>query len=508
MKQPKVTVLMRAFNAEKYIAKAIESVLNQRERDFEFFVRNNGSSDKTGDIIKSYAIKDDRIVVLENKVNWILDEGENNWWPVFNGEYITYLDADDYLDERFIEVMYKASREHDADLTVCGTTMFYDENQDQKFLRIPPQIATKDMKDLESVFINLYGTLRTIWGKLYKTEFYNKNYEFAHNAPIHASSLDTYSVLGYMQKCRSFVSVNESLHYYCIHDTSSSRPQVVKLTCIDEAGVLFNRGVECLKALGIFSQKNSDALYLVHKNHINDLMNQVLKSQIMNVKEKVTYYQAILNDSLFSLYSLAPEVKKETLKLFMKHIEIAVINELDLIITGKDSYLSRLYLCYREIRNNEVNLLTLPRLLSAICDSSNKYLIDDELLALQWQSNSYNIINFLKLSFEDKLTILKDKNKLKQIFAENNNQEDFIIKKEKLDALILENQLEEALDVLNEISLNYPLSKDCLVYRIYLSFQFGDIEFAVDACNIALFFWGDSEEVLAISQDLFNEVKR
>jgi len=267
--KPKVTFLLRAYNAEKYIAKAIESVLNQTDGDFEFFIRNNGSTDRTGEIMKSY--KDSRIVYLENKVNWRLDPGESGWWPAFRGEYVAIIDADDYLDPRFVEIMYAAAKKWDADLTVCGHIAFLEENPDTRAARIPPEIATKNLKDLKDIFVDLYRTLRTVWGKLYKIDFYLEHYAFAMNCPIHGGSIDTYSVLGYLQKCRSFASVGQALYYYCVRDNSNSRPQAVELTKIKEAEYLFNRGLETLHALNIWTQKNQDSLYMIHKSHIEGL---------------------------------------------------------------------------------------------------------------------------------------------------------------------------------------------------------------------------------------------
>lgn len=506
MNQPKVTILIRAYNAEKYIAKAIESVLGQTQGNFELFIRNNGSTDKTGDIIQKYARKDKRILYLKNKVNWVLDEGGNIWWPKFNGEYVAILDADDYLDVRFIEVMYNAAKEHNADLVVSGTTMFLEEDPKQKSVHIPPQIATKNSKDLEPLFIDLYSTLRTVWGKLYKTEFYYENYQFAFGCPIQGCSLDTYSVLGYLQKCRSFVSVHMSLHYYCVRNSSSYRDSKVSLTRIEEANLLFLRGKECLQALDIFSQRNSDSLYLFHNSSINDLLNLCLNSVIMSVAEKIRCFESVLNDELFSFYSLNSQMKNQTLELFMKYIKTICSSDSEIYLAGKESFLARLYFCFDEINNNKVNLLTLPRLLLVLSDSNNKNLLGIDYLALKWQTKSHSIQTFSDLNRDDKLCVLKDKNRIREVFSQSNNQADYDLKITEIDELISNNQFEEALDILNQLSGDYPLSKECLLYRIYLSFQFGDIGLAVDSCNIALFFWNDDQNIKDISKNLFNEI--
>lgn len=96
MQNPKVTVLMPAYNAEKYIGTAIESILNQTYKDFEFIIVNDCSTDSTLDIIKKYAKKDKRIRIISNKKNQKIAQTLNNGLKEAKGKYIARLDADDW----------------------------------------------------------------------------------------------------------------------------------------------------------------------------------------------------------------------------------------------------------------------------------------------------------------------------------------------------------------------------------------------------------------------------
>ncbi len=97
MKQnPKVTVLMPAYNAEKYIKTAIESILNQTYKDFEFIIVNDCSTDKTLKIIEDYAKKDKRIKVISNTENQKIAKTLNIGLKEAQGEYIARMDADDW----------------------------------------------------------------------------------------------------------------------------------------------------------------------------------------------------------------------------------------------------------------------------------------------------------------------------------------------------------------------------------------------------------------------------
>ena len=95
MKTPKVSVIMPAYNVEKYIEEAIESILGQSFKDYEFVILNDGSTDNTAEIIQKYANKDNRIKFINNKKNKGFIDSLNECLDVAQGEYIAKMDSDD-----------------------------------------------------------------------------------------------------------------------------------------------------------------------------------------------------------------------------------------------------------------------------------------------------------------------------------------------------------------------------------------------------------------------------
>lgn len=117
---PKISVVMPAYNSEKYIAEAIESILNQTYTDFEFIIINDGSTDKTEEIILSYT--DERIVYLKNEKNSGIVYTLNRGLDVAKGEYIARMDSDDIsLPTRF-EKQIKYFKKH-PETAVLGTAI-------------------------------------------------------------------------------------------------------------------------------------------------------------------------------------------------------------------------------------------------------------------------------------------------------------------------------------------------------------------------------------------------
>lgn len=95
-KNSKVTVLMPAYNAAPYIAEAIESIINQTFKDFEFIIIDDCSTDNTRDIIETYAKKDKRIRFFKNERNLKVAKTRNKGLKLAKGEYIVNMDADDW----------------------------------------------------------------------------------------------------------------------------------------------------------------------------------------------------------------------------------------------------------------------------------------------------------------------------------------------------------------------------------------------------------------------------
>lgn len=115
---PRVSVVMPAYNAEKYIDEAIESILSQTFSDFEFIIINDGSSDNTKSIIQSFC--DNRILYLENECNLGIVDTLNKGLKCATGKYIARMDADDIaMPERIEKQFYYM--EHDVSIGVLGT---------------------------------------------------------------------------------------------------------------------------------------------------------------------------------------------------------------------------------------------------------------------------------------------------------------------------------------------------------------------------------------------------
>jgi glycosyltransferase involved in cell wall biosynthesis len=117
---PKISVIMLTYNRERFVGRAIDSMLAQTLADFEFIIVDNGSSDQSGVIADAYAARDDRIRVIHScRKN--IGGGRNAGLGAACGEYIAFIDDDDIAEPDFLAFLYELAEGYGADVSICGS---------------------------------------------------------------------------------------------------------------------------------------------------------------------------------------------------------------------------------------------------------------------------------------------------------------------------------------------------------------------------------------------------
>jgi len=121
MKSPKVSIIIPVYNVEAYLEKCLDSAVSQTLKDIEIIVVNDESTDNSLDIAQSYAANDPRIIIIDQK-NKGLGGARNSGIDTARGEYLFFLDSDDYIALETLETLYHHAREHDLDMVVFNYT--------------------------------------------------------------------------------------------------------------------------------------------------------------------------------------------------------------------------------------------------------------------------------------------------------------------------------------------------------------------------------------------------
>lgn len=164
--KPLVSVIVPAFNAEETIAKCLQSILKQSFKNIEIITVNDGSNDNSLNILKNYARKDSRIKII-NKENEGLSCARNDGLNIACGEYIGYIDSDDWTDVKFYEKLYNAAKKYDADIAAgniirCGKLIRKYRIKYEK-----EKLFTDSTEKLKAAGIPKYNY---VWNKIYKRE--------------------------------------------------------------------------------------------------------------------------------------------------------------------------------------------------------------------------------------------------------------------------------------------------------------------------------------------------
>ena len=114
----KISAILPVYNVEQYIKDCLDSIINQTMDDIEIICVNDGSLDNSLQVLEKYAQKDARIKIIsqENQGQGI---ARNNGLKIANGEYITFIDPDDWVDVDMFEKMYKSAKKFDSDYVFC-----------------------------------------------------------------------------------------------------------------------------------------------------------------------------------------------------------------------------------------------------------------------------------------------------------------------------------------------------------------------------------------------------
>lgn len=170
---PKVSLIIAIYNLEKYIKECLESVLNQTFADIEIICVNDGSTDRTLEILEQYALQDSRINII-NQQNQGAGVARNNGFTSAKGEYVQFLDGDDYYEKNMVEKLYNLAKTYDADISVCSSRKV-DDNGNITESRNPnspinllktPLNKPFSYKDFPEDFFGLIGTVP--WNKIYR----------------------------------------------------------------------------------------------------------------------------------------------------------------------------------------------------------------------------------------------------------------------------------------------------------------------------------------------------
>ena len=204
---PKVTIIIPVYKVEEYVGRCIESVINQTYKNLEIIIIDDGSPDNSGSIADKYMIIDKRILVV-HKTNGGLSSARNTGIELSSGEFISFLDGDDWLDLFFVEKLLSFFSNYEVDIVVSE---FIKTNEFQKISSIKNNSYTifSNLEALSNLahFNNILLTISC--SKIYKRALFNGIL-----FPLKKVHEDEFIAHKILNKAQKIIVINQPLYYY------------------------------------------------------------------------------------------------------------------------------------------------------------------------------------------------------------------------------------------------------------------------------------------------------
>ena len=291
-----VSVIIPAYNVEKYLVRCLESVLNQTYKKIEVILVEDCSLDRTRELCLEIASKDPRIVLIKKEKNEGLSAARNSGIACAKGTYLCFLDSDDYIHPMQIEKMVSALEKNDADMVLGSEQWVYEKEENLGLHAVPDRVRMEK----EEVY-RLLGEKKLdchVWGKMYKREIFSEI-----RFPVGKWYEDMFVFPKIMEKCCNIASVSEAVIFYRIHKNAFTKKKYNKsrLDIVEANLVLYQYAKEVENK---FLQKNIKSWCYQRliegikkcpwgkeeKIRIRELRTQILQKCGINVKYTMMVY--------------------------------------------------------------------------------------------------------------------------------------------------------------------------------------------------------------------------
>lgn len=215
MEEAKISIIIPIYNVEKYLDKCIDSALKQTYTNLEIILVNDGSKDNGLDICKKYESMDNRVVLID-KANAGVWLARYDGIKKATGSYISFMDADDYIEKDYIEKLYFKAKENDYDIVACGFKRIDDETG---------KVFSTEMNSFGSLVIEknknfeeVISVNTSLWNKLYKRELFNNLPDLKTKPKVLEDMMFLILVYQYANK---IAFVNDLLYNYIVREKSA-----------------------------------------------------------------------------------------------------------------------------------------------------------------------------------------------------------------------------------------------------------------------------------------------
>lgn len=355
----KILIYTQTYNNEKTISRTIDSVLNQTNQNYLYFICNNGSTDDTKKIILKYAKEYKNMICFESERNDLLAAllVPNRLFlhvPRYRDNYYCIVDGDDSIQPNFVEKVIATIDKSEVDMIVPAYNRLCSETEYFINSRILSEDIVVSGNEKVKNFMKYRPMLLCQWGKIYKYKKYQKTtniflYSNYFSIPKWFHQLDTVGVLSIYYQSDKVAFIAEPIYNYYVSSLSTYGNYMQNR--IQNDVLMFKIYNDFLSKFEPVNKINLDYCYAIFLSLINENLNSIINAESVNCKQK-------LHDILDILRA------KETKKLFLSEFSPMFEN-----LANKRDFLVRIYNFLRSLPSIELEV----NLINEIIDELNKY---------------------------------------------------------------------------------------------------------------------------------------
>ena len=309
-----ISAIIPVYNSEEYLEECIKSLINQSLKEIEMIFINDGSRDNSLSILEKYKDIDKRIKII-NQTNSGPSNARNNGLKIAKGEYISFIDSDDWIDSEMFKTMYVNAKINNSDVVICDMKMIENENE----LYIRGIQCDTDVFDKNKIQQTIYTSLlsnsqfNSMANKIYKREILKTN-NIKLDAKIFYAE-DWLLNMEFFKHCNKATYINRCFYYYRRgHESSSSK---YKDDTFEKVGLwIYKKRKEYAENLNLnpylatndlfkvtmhclisefrrndlkFLEKLNRIKYIINNNEVRELTTYIFKNKI-TIKERVILF--------------------------------------------------------------------------------------------------------------------------------------------------------------------------------------------------------------------------
>lgn len=311
----KVSIIIPCYGVERYLNRCMETIVNQSLQDIEIILVDDKSPDRVPQMCDDWAKKDPRIKVIHKEVNEGLGLARNTGLEVATGEYIAFVDSDDFVDKDMYNILYSKAKEKEYDVVYCNCIEYYNEHRQIHKLDLRKETIFMGRQEVDEFLLDMVGPKPefprsvkyrgSVWHSIYKHSLF-KEYNVQFVSERKYISEDLVFDIDYLSHCKSVVWIPNALYYHCYNGESLSH------TVKDEKYELRKKFIVAIDSR--LSQLYPTSRYYIHlQRYCIFIFLALLKKAVDNKYQKIKA-NSILKDDFWKEYTKNYPVKRLPLR--------------------------------------------------------------------------------------------------------------------------------------------------------------------------------------------------